>query len=98
LDRDTGIGLKQSDADLLFVPFSQADNSSTRRFGGTGLGLSISRQLVRLMGGAIGLSSNVNDGVGAEFWFTIPVKIYKSDETRQARVILLMTSFCVLIC
>jgi hypothetical protein len=42
------------------------------------------------MGGAIGLSSNVNDGVGAEFWFTIPVKIYESNETRQVRVIFLV--------
>lgn len=79
--RDTGVGLKQSDADMLFVPFVQADNSSTRRFGGTGLGLSISRSLVRLMGGAIGLTSNIN--IGAEFWFTIPVKIFKSEESEQ---------------
>ncbi|KAJ7596782.1 dual-domain HisK/Mak2 protein kinase [Mycena floridula] len=79
--KDTGVGLKKSEADNLFVPFQQADNSSTRRFGGTGLGLSISRQLVRLMGGAIGCTSNIN--IGAEFWFTIPVKIYSSEESQQ---------------
>ncbi|KAG6837910.1 hypothetical protein H0H93_013063 [Arthromyces matolae] len=58
--RDTGIGLSPKDVDLLFVPFRQADNSSTRRFGGTGLGLSISSQLVKLMGGAIAVQSKLN--------------------------------------
>lgn len=81
--RDTGIGLSASDVDLLFVPFQQADNSSTRRFGGTGLGLSISRQLVKLMGGAIGVSSEVD--VGSVFWFTIPVKIFESEDSKKVR-------------
>jgi len=69
---DTGIGVDAEKQLLIFDAFSQADNSMTRAFGGTGLGLAIAKQLVRLMQGEIGISSQPDQG--AKFWFWVDLE------------------------
>ncbi|KZN54618.1 hypothetical protein N474_02505 [Pseudoalteromonas luteoviolacea CPMOR-2] len=84
--KDTGIGMSQEQQTKLFQSFSQADASTTRKYGGTGLGLTISQQLVKLLGGEIFVESEPDKG--AEFYFTLPLIInnqatYLSQEAKK---------------
>ncbi|MBP8190431.1 MAG: response regulator, partial [Aquabacterium sp.] len=80
--RDTGLGIAPQALDKLFDPFTQADASTTRRFGGTGLGLSIVKRLAEMLGGTIGVTSTL--GQGSEFWVQLPFTIADEDEAPQA--------------
>jgi len=71
--RDTGVGIAQDVQHRLFAAFSQADTSTTRKYGGSGLGLTITRQLAELMGGRVGLESTVH--VGTLMWLSIPLEV-----------------------
>jgi CheY-like chemotaxis protein len=95
--RDQGIGMTEEQQARLFQSFQQGDSSTTRQYGGTGLGLTISRRLVELMGGEIGVRSQL--GAGSVFWFTLtleeapatapaPRPVLPPPDLRGARVLL----------
>jgi len=78
---DTGIGINLSSQSQIFSSFTQADSSTTRKYGGTGLGLTISKQLVTLMNGEIGIDSQ--EGAGSTFWFQLPLTTTGSTKIRE---------------
>ncbi len=92
--QDTGIGIPRESQANLFKPFTQADASTTRRFGGSGLGLSIVKRLTELMGGHLGFSST--EGGGSEFWVEFPLQLdlpeYANTVLRKEQVEILLVS------
>ncbi len=93
--RDTGIGISDEALGRLFLPFSQADASVTRKYGGTGLGLVICQRIVHLLGGEIGVESK--PGHGSSFWFSLPFEKTAPDPARNGEGFALLAGSKVLV-
>lgn len=79
---DTGIGLHKEELERLFVSFSQADSSTTRKYGGTGLGLAITKEIVEMMQGEVGVKSEY--GKGSDFYFSVQLQEEKYEKTKES--------------
>jgi len=93
--KDTGIGIPKEKLEQIFDPFTQADASTTRKYGGTGLGLTISKKLVERMGGGIEVTSQ--PGQGTTFYFTLPFEIRKGGSIQEASPIISLKGLKVLL-
>ncbi|HEX6092074.1 MAG TPA: response regulator [Dongiaceae bacterium] len=92
---DSGIGIAPDAVPRLFRKFTQADSSTTRKFGGSGLGLAISKQLINAMGGDIGVDST--PGKGSRFWFTVKLSQGQEHPMRQAATVAALKGFRALV-